>query len=442
MFAIIPNNDTLSWHVTIEIPKPQNIINSSGYENNKDVRSLDLNLKIKVIPVLRELFQQDQIMQYLFDLEPQDLINDTIEFLQFAQRNSNISDIQNALNVLITYHNPNITKELLIKLHYESATDTAIYKRLDIEVSKMKKYEKKVTKEMKYLQERITTEQLKAAQLAQQQHEKGKGKLDNIISIINKNSNIGLSEQKQIETNVELTENIVATDGMIGNMLLTLVNDVGQSMVNNMKMNVKINSAQWIDMWREFPQNVPSYFPIMQRVARLGKVCMHELIYTIIEADKEVSRTKHTKRFKFTTLRNHIKQFGHNDSNNQICNYVMDFMMSDMLQHCMQWITPSELYTTEFTGKYNKFHIEVCNKCLIKLQTIRGDKLGEMLFNSWSSKKLRKWGGLISIISPTYPECIVDNFKLLYNAYPSDADGFLFGASYIRFHCDDNASVP
>merc|ERR1712176_499055 len=62
----------------------------------------------------------------------------------------------------------------------------------------------------------------------------------------------------------------------------------------------------------------------------------------------------------------------------------------------------------------------------------------------WKLKRLRKWGVLISILSPTYPENVVGNFKLCYNNYSgmqTDADGFLFGASYIKFHCDID-SVP
>eukprot|EP01084_Bolivina_argentea_P283855 486267_1 len=461
MFSMIPMDDnSIAWHVMLTIPKPnQPSINSNKSKDG----ALALNLNMKVKPVLRELQKQDQLISYLFDLQPKDLVNDTIEFLQFSKINSSISDIQGAMNVLIKHPNPKITKELLIKLHDESLIDTQIYKRLKLEVSKMKEYEKKLTKEVNRLQveyERIIREQQKAKQLAQQQHQQGKGKLGNIISIINgklpqshsssstgsnnkSNSPNNFSENKQQmdQTSVELTENIVATDGMIGNMLLTLVKDVGLAMTNNIQLNIKNFSSQsGLEIWSNFPQNVPSYFPIIQRVARLGKICMHELIYTIVEGDKEVGRTRDSKRFKFTTLRNHIpSSTKEKELYKQICNYIIDFMMVDMLQHCMKWMTPSELYTTELTGKYNKFHIEVNNKCIQKLQTIRGDKLGNELFQSWSLKRLRKWGVLISILSPTYPECVVDNFKLLYNAYPNDADGFLFGASYIKFHCDNNS---
>ncbi len=61
---------------------------------------------MKDTPVLRELLKQDQLMAYLINLEPSDLVNDTIKFLQFAvfaSQNSTIPEIQNAVNVLMHY---------------------------------------------------------------------------------------------------------------------------------------------------------------------------------------------------------------------------------------------------------------------------------------------------------------------------------------------------
>eukprot|EP01083_Nonionella_stella_P084549 234105_1 len=467
MFSKIPDTDGIQPHAMINVPKKKTRFNiNKVHVNNSDDKSvghLELNLKIKVIPVLRELWGRDQLMDYLFALKPKDLVSDTINFLRFAAQTQNVADVRNATNVLINYHNPKITKELLVKLYEQSNVDMKIFTRLSAEVQKMKKYQAKLDKEVQHLStnfNRIKREQEKAAELAKQQHgrgrKRGKG-LDGIFKLINarnqhqsgnkkgnyvKGKKGSQSEQKQMEMNVELTENIVAVDGMIGNMLVTLVRDVGQALAKNMKENPKLNSEKYVQLWSEFPQNVPSYFPIIQRVARLGKMCMRELISTIIEADQANARSRDpTKRFKFTTLHEHIKNIGNNDHNKQICNYVIDFMMVDTLQHCMKWIAPGGLYVTDMKGKFNMFHNQVNNKCIQKLQTIRHNKLGSDLSSKWKLKRLRKWGVLISILSPTYPEAVVDGFQICYDNIQTDADGFLFGASYIKFKCD-NVSVP
>eukprot|EP01084_Bolivina_argentea_P158278 275731_1 len=234
-------------------------------------------------------------------------------------------------------------------------------------------------------------------------------------------------------------KDLVTTNGIVGHTLSKLVKEVEQSITRNIKMNLKINSAKWTQTWSNFPQNIPSYFPIIRHVTRLGNVCVLELISTIIEADKEFRLTKDIKKFKFTTLREHIiKQFGKKELNTQICNYAIDFMMVDVLITIMEHTKPSELYS--YPGKY--LHIELTNKCVQKLQLLQNGALGNELSARWSVKRLRKWSSLISVLSPTYPENIVDNFKLLYNAYPTARDNLLFGASYIKFHCTDVYSVP
>ena len=498
MFSQIPQNDGIQYFVQIIIPKPYNFINdnnmnnvnvnininniinnnSNDYDfnnnnnNNNNEQKLELNLKIKVIPVLRELYGKEDLIYYLVDLKTSNLVTDTINFLKFAQQTLNLSDLQQATNVLMKYPNDKITTKLLIKLYQRSSIDTKIFNRLNFEVKEMKKYSNKLEKEVKHLEvefDRIQREQAKAAQQQQQQDGRngpGRG-LDNIFRLINarraqqqnnnnnnnnKNNNSNNkrrnlqssynnnNDQKEVDPDVGLTEDIVAVDGMIGNMLLTLVKDVGQSMSTNIKRGLKTNSKDFISIWSKFPQNVPSYFPIIQRVARLGKMCMHELISTIIEADKDNGRGNNGKRFKLTVLRQHIKQ-QNSEQNQQICQYVIDFMMVDLLQHCMKWIAPRDLYVTTLKGKYNSFHIDVNNTCIRKLQTIKHDKLGSELSKKWKLKRLRKWGVLISILSPTYPENVVQGFKLCYQNKTSDADGFLFGASYIKFHCDTD-SVP
>eukprot|EP01084_Bolivina_argentea_P080952 146608_1 len=104
MFSMIPMDDLISWHVMIMIPKPNIPLMNSNIYGYHGALALLLNMYLK--PLLRELFKQDELMAYLFDLHPKDLLNDTIEFLQFSKINSNISDIQTVMNVLIKHPNP------------------------------------------------------------------------------------------------------------------------------------------------------------------------------------------------------------------------------------------------------------------------------------------------------------------------------------------------
>ena len=162
-----------SYYVYIEIPKPQRAERalesrmSVNPHQNQQVASLEHNLKIKVIPALRELYGRDELMDYLFNLEPGDLVKDTIDFLGYVQQKSN-SDVRNAKNVLISYPNPKVVKELLLKLHEASRVDSQIFSRLNKEVKDMKKYHVKMEQDVKQLQveyERILREQHLAAQV-------------------------------------------------------------------------------------------------------------------------------------------------------------------------------------------------------------------------------------------------------------------------------------
>ena len=136
---------------------------------NPQISSLEQALEMKVKPALRELWNLEiaELYNYVINLEPGDLVKDTIEFLDYVQKNR-FSDVRDSQNVLIHHSNPKVVKELLEKLYVASRVDSQVYMRLNKDVKAMKQYHVKLEQDVRQLQveyQRILREQQLAEQV-------------------------------------------------------------------------------------------------------------------------------------------------------------------------------------------------------------------------------------------------------------------------------------
>lgn len=499
-FLKFPDPKNYYTHICL----PSFINHIQNISSSTQESGISQSLKFSVLPVLRDLSNCQNILKQV--KQTSDIISDTISYLRICQtQTKNIKGVGNAIAILSNNPNKVLLTNILLKLCQQTSTNSGILSHLKIEVMNMNNHFEQLVKDISDMRQKLMKLELVHAQKkasAKVQAQRGRlSRLQNLFAgdsskrKANKDENInsGSSINIYVEQNtLALTQDIVAVDGMIGNMLCTLVHDVGHNMTTVMKrMPTKVNNIEFLNCWLGFPENVATYFPIIQRVARLGKVCMHELIKTIIDSDTKSNKIyehkTEDKSFKLTLLEDHIKsiasgdkqresigsndhqreqsntpssvkllkttshpslitnkKLGSPDLNGQLCAYVIDFMLVDILQHCLQWITAEDLKPKDpiLNGKYNLLYQEVIDKCINKLTTIDNNKLGNELGRRWKLKRLRKWGVIISLLSPTHSSLMVHNLKIAYKYFSENTDGFLYGAAYIKFNCNkDNVQT-
>ena len=201
--------------------------------------------------------------------------------------------------------------------------------------------------------------------------------------------------------------NIVSTEGMVGNMLVRLVSHVGVEMADKMRRDAKPNTPQFAQIWEEFPNNVKTYKPILQRLANMGNICMDDLIKVIIESDEESGRTQNMRqknRFRLNDLNAHIRSSPLSGPiGDALKEYVIDFMMADMLAHCLQFKDPSDFHTT--------LAHKLVTKSVSKLYPIEGSSNLGTLSEVWQWKRLRKWGIILSLITPSLANAVSNEIK-------------------------------
>ena len=82
---------------------------------------------------------------------------------------------------------------------------------------------------------------------------------------------------------------MVSRTGMLGNMLVSLVSNVAKQMEKEFASDENVlmprtfwkPSNGWTGDWLSFPESTPSYHTILQRLSRLGKLWINELVCVI-----------------------------------------------------------------------------------------------------------------------------------------------------------------
>ncbi|ETO31869.1 viral A-type inclusion protein, partial [Reticulomyxa filosa] len=260
------------------------------------------DIVVKVIPILEQLGRGEKAEKLMSEcIRGHDTKTELLQLLAAAKDAVNIYGINDALMVVRTME----TNALMKALENEAANckqRNEIFERLKSETADMKKALKTAQTEHDDLGKQIKEIELKSNEKTNDTAQQNRGNLFGRLFFAyaaneskTEEKNVPENDKKiPIQSNMQLGETeIVSSEGMLGNMLLALVGDVGKEMntiLSSGKMPARNTSAEFVALWKDFPDNVTTYIPILQRVSKLGALAFHSFVKSIIDSDGEPIR--------------------------------------------------------------------------------------------------------------------------------------------------------
>ena len=440
-------------------------------------RGLTQSLKISVIPVFYELYQSGSSIESLIQqVETQNtdpnnpnannLVKNCIDLLKVASTAREIppiNGIDNAIQVLKNTTDKNPVLRALLRLFDKASESNEIFQRIRIDTESMRTAFVKMETKNKDLNNKIRMKrkELEQAKLKNdQEHARGQQRTfarilnlvtaneakddakDSGTSLVTRDSTMNSQSESNI---VQLSSEIVAKDGMIGNMLVQLVNAVNDEMT--LKFNIKPGSRDQtgrvitqdilLQQWEKFPESLLQYTPIIQRVSRLGKMCLPELLRAICDADSEktsFSRAKTDNRFRLSPLTKTLKA---GTRQMQMGVFVIDFILADLFQNCLQNTRAVDTLDAQAKVRMQSVLSQVVLKCVEKCQSIAVNKMDNNLGRKWQLKRSRKFGVILSMLTPEYSEDIFNTISTKVGQSVTNKYGYLYGTAYVQFSTED-----
>ncbi|ETO31999.1 hypothetical protein RFI_05119 [Reticulomyxa filosa] len=455
------------------------------------------DIVVKVIPILEQLGRGENLDKLILEIiRGLDAKTELLQLLTAAKDHVTIYGINDALSVIRNME----TNVLMKALENESANcqqRNEIFERLKNETADMRKALKTAQTEHANLEKQIKEIEDKSNEKTDNKAQQNRGNLFGRLFFAqnasdassSSASNPKLEEQKMayenstnllVQSNMQLGETeIVSSEGMLGNMLLALVGDVGKEMSTILSANKipsRTTSVEFVTLWKNFPENVPTYIPILQRVSKLGALAFHSFIKSIINSDGEAIRNylpssnnlsstnsptsisenltgfpstdaldsgSKSTSFRLEYLKQHISQhlvcLLSNPVVKELCNFVMDFIMADVLASVLYY-AGSQL---SMKTRKNNLHEDLINKLISKLPLLSQTAIGDILGQAFEQRRRRKWGILISLVTPRFAD---ETVHALHKAYElatveEAKTGILNGAKYIRFDIGSPSTI-